>query len=210
MSKEKSDRDITNWDTRLADQVRYGWDNYKHLSINLSQARLDESFRIAGEYIYVEDSSSNLAVAKIKINRSNNDALDLLKGVKIETIFLEIFITNEALEDEWLDLIFGVNFKYKIIGGGTGATEAQQVLNLTHANPNTSVQAAANTCIEAIIKADVQNTGISWIDFGVAAVQNSCVPLDPGEWIKVPITNTNRIYANFEVGGEIVYITYAT
>lgn len=107
------DRQIIQWDKRLTDQARRGWDNYKHLHINLSTARTDQKYLIAGEYLYVEESSSTSAVAKIKINRTNNDALDLEKGVKIETIFIEIFITNDALEDEWLDLVFGINFKYK-------------------------------------------------------------------------------------------------
>jgi len=73
---------------------------------------------------------------------------------------------------------------------------------------NTNVAAAAHICNRALIKADVNNTQIVWIDFGVAAVQNNCLPLDPGEWIKVQLSNTNRINANFKVGGEIVYIVY--
>jgi len=107
-----NDRDIIQWDKRLADQVARGWDNYKHLHIDLSQARIEQSFIIAGEYLYVEASSSADAIAKIKINRRSNENLDLLKDVKIETVFIEIFITNSALQDEWMDLVFGINFKY--------------------------------------------------------------------------------------------------
>lgn len=107
------DREIKQWDKRLDDQVKRGWDNYKHLHIDLSTARLDEPFRITGEYLYVEESSGATAIAKIKLNRNTNDALDLEKAVKIETVFTEVYITNEALQDEWLDLVFGINFKYK-------------------------------------------------------------------------------------------------
>jgi len=108
------DREIIQWDKRLTDQARRGWDNYKHLHIDLTTARLDQSYLIAGEYLYVEESSSIDAVAKIKLNGKNNDALDLERGVKIETVFIEVFITNDALEGEkWLDLVFGINFKYK-------------------------------------------------------------------------------------------------
>lgn len=114
------DREIIHWDKRLADQVKRGWDNYKHLHIDLGTARIDQSYLMAGEYLYVEESSSSDAIAKIRLNRKNNDELDLEKGVKIETVFIEIFITNEALEGEWLDLVFGINFKYKkkLNGGG--------------------------------------------------------------------------------------------
>jgi len=107
------DREIVQWDKRLNDQVSRSWENYKHLHIDLATARIDQSYLMAGEYLYVEDSSGELAVAKIKLNRNSNDTLDLEKGVSIETVFIEIFITNEALEDEWIDLVFGINFKYK-------------------------------------------------------------------------------------------------
>ncbi len=79
---------------------------------------------------------------------------------------------------------------------------------MTHANADTDVAAAANPCNRAMIKADVNNTQVAWIDFGVAAVQDNCMPLDAGESITVSISNTDRIHANFEVGGEIVYIAY--
>ena len=109
-------REIIQWDKRLTNQARRGWDNYKHLHIDLSTARIDQSYLIAGEFLYVEDSSGTNALAKIKLNRTNNDALDFREGVKIDTVFIEIFITNDALADEWLDVVFGINFKYEIIG----------------------------------------------------------------------------------------------
>ena len=114
------DREIIQWDKRLTDQARRGWENYKHLHLDLSVARIDQSYLIAGEFLYVEQSSSDLALAKIKLNRNNNDALDLEKGVEIETVFIEIFVTNDAIQDEWIDLVFGINFVYKkkVDGGG--------------------------------------------------------------------------------------------
>jgi len=110
------DREIQGWDKRLADQVRRNWDNYKHLRIDLTAARLDEPLKIAGEFLYVY-SSSGSAAAKIKLNRNTNDSLDLEKGVNIETVFIDVFITNDAQADEWIDLVFGINFKYREKGG---------------------------------------------------------------------------------------------
>lgn len=136
------DREIQQWDKRLADQVRRGWDNYKHLHIDLSVARADQSYLIAGEYLYVEDSSGDDAVAKIRVNRINNELLVLKSGVKIETVFIEIFVTNEALQEEWLNLVFGINFKYEIIGqisgeiGGGGITLANNEIQVTWAAAN--------------------------------------------------------------------------
>lgn len=144
-----SDLDIEQWDKRLADQVRRGWDNYRHLYIDLAVARLDQSYLIAGEYLYVEDSSGDDAVAKVKVNRKANELLILKSGVKIETVFIEIFITNDALADEWLNLVFGINFKYEIIGQisgeiGGGITLANNEIQITWAAANSLSIAAAN------------------------------------------------------------------
>jgi len=108
-----SDRDIKTWDERLKAQVDRHWDNYVHRRIDLSTARLDEPFLIAGEFIYVEERSSVNAVAKIKIQKVNKESLDLVRGVEIYTVFTQVFITNDALQGEWLDLVFGINFIYK-------------------------------------------------------------------------------------------------
>lgn len=204
-----SDKDIKNWDERLKRHVDKKWDNYIRRRIHLDTARLSESWPITGEFVYVEEVSSDSARASVCIDRNTNPALDLVKGTIIKTVFESLYVTHVAQTGEWLDLIIGINFEYYKPGiiGNIG-DEAQPVLNLTHLNPNTSVAAAANICNSALIKADVQNTGISWIDFGIAAVQNSCIPLDPGEWIRVSIPNTDQINANFEVGSETVYICY--
>ena len=108
-----SDRDIKTWDERLKAQAERHWDNYVHRRIDLSTARLDEPFLIAGEFIYVEERSSVNAVAKIKIQKVNKESLDLVRGVEIYTVFTQVFITNDALQGEWLDLVFGINFIYK-------------------------------------------------------------------------------------------------
>lgn len=155
------DREIIQWDKRLTDQARRGWDNYKHLRLDLGVARLDQSYLIAGEYLYAENSSSADALAKIKLNRTNNESLDLLAGVKIETIFIEIFVTNDALEGEWLDLVFGINFKYEILGqltgeignggGGTEYTEGEVDATLT--GPVILAEGPANTVTPVLVDA---------------------------------------------------------
>jgi len=203
-----SDRDIQSWDRRLGDQVKRGWDNYMRRRIDLSAARVDEFWSTAGEFLYVEQVSSESAAAVVRLNRNTNDQIDLELGTIIKTIFKELYITNTVQTDQWIDIIIGINFEYYKKSAGVIGGQVQQVLNLTHANPDTDVAAAANPCNQALIKADVNNTQTAWIDFGIAAVQNSCMPLDAGEWIKVSIANTNLIHANFEVGGEIVYIAY--
>jgi len=203
-----SDRDIRNWDERLSDQNRRGWDNYLRRRIHLDNARDLERWNIAGEFLCVEESSSESASGSICLNRNTNDPIDLQVGVVLKTIFVDIFITNVAQAGEWIDIVIGINFEYYKKQGKLIGEEAQPVLKLTHVNPNTDVAAASHICNRAIIKANVYNTQVAWVDFGVAAVQNNCMPLDPGEWIEVSLSNTDRIHANFEVGGEVVYIVY--
>jgi len=205
-----SDRDIEKWEKRLKDQVLRDWHNYDRHRIDLADARAAEFWGYAGEFLCVEKASSASALATIRLNRNTNDAIDLRVGTVIKTIFKDFYITNTAQVGEWIDIIIGINFEYykKLAAGGVISSEAQQVLNLTHAVADTNVAAAAHVCNRALIKADVNNTQTAWLDFGVAAVQNDCMPLDPGEWVKVQLSNTDRINANFEVGGEIVYIVY--
>ncbi len=203
-----SDRDIHAWDKRLKQQTLRGWENYVRRRIDLSIARTSEYFGIAGEFLYIEQVSSDAAFASIAINRNTNDLIDLELGTVVKTIFTEFYVTNVAQAGQWIDLIIGINFEYYKQSRGVVGDVVQQVLNLTHANPDTDVQAAANPCNRALIKADVNNIDVAWIDFGVAAVQDDCFPLDAGEWVQVRITNTDQIHANFVVGGEIIYIAY--
>ena len=49
-----SDRDIKNWDARLAEQVQKKYENYIRRRINLDMARDRGLYAIAGEFIYVE------------------------------------------------------------------------------------------------------------------------------------------------------------
>jgi len=120
----ESDKDIKTWDQRLKDQSVRHWENYVHLRIDLSTARIDEQFIIPGEFIYVENAyDDDTSIAKIKLQKNSNDALDLENGVEIYTVFTQFFVTNEALQDEWLDLVIGINFIYKkkIAADGGGA-----------------------------------------------------------------------------------------
>lgn len=203
-----SDRDIAEWDKRLGDQALRGWDNHKRNRIYLDTAKSIKQWIVVGEFLYVEKVSSKSALATLRLNREKNDPIDLELGTVIKTIFCRLFITNTAQAGEWIDVITGINFEYYKQNNQIAGAEAQQVLNLTHVDPDTDVAAAAHVCNEALIKADVKNTQTAWIDFGTAAVQDDCLPLDPGEWIREKVSNTDRIHANFEVGGELVFIVY--
>lgn len=212
VKKESSDRDIKNWDKRLNDQRNRDWDNYAHLHIDLGTAQENQSYMIAGEYLYVEESSSADAIAKIKLNRVSNESLDLEKGVKIETVFIEIFVTNDALEDEWLDLVFGINFKYhremELIVAAAAAVEAQPCLILTHVNPGVNTVGAAHLCDRVLIRAHTGNAGTIWIDFNNAAVVDACYELTKGDALSVPLSNTNLINGILTAGGDRATIVY--
>ena len=207
-----SDRDIKNWDKRLMDQRARDWDNYAHLHIDLATAQENQSYLIAGEFLYVEESSSANAVAKIKLNRVSNESLDLEKGVKIETVFIEIFVTNDALQDEWLDLVFGINFKYhremELIVAAAAAVEAHPCILLTNINPAVNTVGGANACGRVLIRAHTGNTGTIWIDFDNVAVVDACYELTKGDAISVPLSNTNLINGILTAGGDIATIVF--
>jgi len=200
----------SSWENRLKNQVFRGWHNYERHRLTLDSARIAEVWTMPGEFIYVEQVSSESALAGIRLNLNTNDALDLQAGTVIKTVFKEFYISHTAQAGEWIDLIVGINFEYyKRQGGRSGGIEqARAVVKLTHAAADTNVVPAAQICNRVCIKADVNNTSTAWINFGTAAVQNACFPLEPSESLSVSISNLDRINANFEVGGECVFIVY--
>jgi len=105
--------DIRDWDIRLTEQAKRGWDNYIRRRIHLDVARSNEIWNICGEFIYIEEVSSAIAVGSIRLNRDRNDAIDLELGTIIKTMFTQVYITHAALADEWIDIIIGINFEYE-------------------------------------------------------------------------------------------------
>lgn len=202
-----SDRDIGSFEERLKDHAIKQWSNIERLRIDLTDARNIYLYDIAGEYIAVEKTSSAPAAATIRLDRTNRDEIHLVRGRIIETLFAKFHISNAAQAGEWIDIVIGRNFRTWLDGSANRNAESQQVLNVTNIAANANTVCAAGDVQAAHIKADVNNAGIVWVDFGAAAVQNGCIPLDPGEWVIMPLSNTNRINANFEIANEILYIT---
>jgi len=105
--------ELTEFEIQLRNQILKNWKNYKLKRIDLGVARTKQQYDLAGKYICVEKISSADAAATIILNDKDNSELDLDDGVEIETLFKKVFITNEAQADEWIDIIFGADFKYK-------------------------------------------------------------------------------------------------
>ena len=202
-----SDRDIGSFEHRLKEHATKQWSNVERIRIELDVARNIYLFDIAGEFIAVERTSSTQAAATLRLDRTNRDEINLTRGRIIETLFAKFHISNAAQAGEWIDLVIGRNFRTWLDGSANRNAEAQQVLNVTNVAANTNTACAAGAVQAAHIKADVNNAGIVWVDFGADAVQDSCIPLDPGEWIIMPLSNTSRINANFVIANEILYVT---
>lgn len=198
---------LDTWEENLAAQKRRGFINYSVVTIDLGTGRANELIHIPGDILYVNSVSSNSASATARFNLTKNDEVSLKYHSKIETVFTSVFISNEIQAGEWMELVLGINFKMSNLNIPS-RSDVQPAIIITHAAADNNQAGAAHPCNAAIIKADVENTSIAWIDFGKAAVQDACIPLDPGEWIRVPISNTDRINANFEVGGERVFVAY--
>lgn len=80
---------------------------------------------------------------------------------------------------------------------------------ITHASADTNVAGATHACKRALIKALTTNTGLVWVNIGAAAVDGTSYPLDAGEVVAVPTTNTDQINCLFKVGGEKVAVLYS-
>lgn len=79
---------------------------------------------------------------------------------------------------------------------------------VTHATADTNVAGADHECKRVLVKAHTINTGVTWVNFGTAAVALGCYPLAAGETVSVPLANTNLVNCNFVVGGEKVTVVY--
>ncbi|MBA7496443.1 hypothetical protein ES702_07051 [subsurface metagenome] len=110
---DKSDRDISQWDARLKQQLERNFYNYHNRRIDLSVARDNKQYNWTGETFIVEKASSANAIATVRLMFEDADELILQDNVEIKSIFNSVFISNEAQAGEWLDIIAGINFEYK-------------------------------------------------------------------------------------------------
>ena len=204
------DRDISAFDERLADHAKEKWSNYERIHVDLTEGKNYLLYDVAAEFIAVERASSAIATAQIRLDRPNRQQINITRARIIETVFEKFYLSHAAQPGEWIDLVIGRNFRTWQDGQADQAGESQRVLNVTNVAANVSTACFAGAVQAAHIKADVNNTQTAWIDFGVAAVQADCLPLDPGEWVIMPMSNTNRINVNLEVANEIVFVTPIT
>lgn len=104
-----------------------------------------------------------------------------------------VFLTDEQL----------AALDYRILG------TVQNCITITHASADTNQAGATHTAKRALIKAHPANTGITWVDFGQAAVDGACYPLNKDESVSVPVDDTDEINCLFKVGGEKVTVAYS-
>lgn len=110
---KQSDRDISQWDARLKQQLERSFRNYHKRRIDLSVARDNEQLDWTGEHIIVEKASSSSAIATVRLMFDDADPLDLGKDIVIKSIFNRVYLSNAAQADQWLDVIIGINFEYE-------------------------------------------------------------------------------------------------
>ena len=194
---------MKSWELRLQEQVNRDWKSYKVYRLDLAAGRNNQRHSFPGDFLAVESASSLNALATIKLNRTAAENINLQYGTFIETVFIELYISNTAQPGEWIDVIVGIDCKKQT---QARRRTAQAVIELTHANANTDVAPAAGPTDRVVITADPTNTNIAWIDFSQAAVQDGCYPLEPGDSITVQVSTLSDIHANFEFGGEKVWI----
>ncbi len=196
---------MDDWEKRLQDQVNRGWKNYHKTRLDLTTARADIPMAFAGDFLYVAQASSASARATVKINRNTNEPLYLQRGAQIKTVFTALYLSNTEHSGEWIDLIVGVNFE-KMDRHHDENREAQPVIEITHANPDTNQAGGDQVAERVVITASPLNTDIAWLDFSQAAVQDACYPLEPGDSVTVMVSNLDQININFTIGGESVWI----
>ncbi len=196
---------IPSWNDRLEELIRQHYKNYKPLSLDLSIARTNQEYPLPGDCLQVVGVSSMSASATVRFHKNTNETINLEFGTKIKTVFRYFFITNDAQAGETLDLLVGIDFEIdNLLAGPRAESQAAKIITCTLANTNYA--GAAYPCEVVLIKSDVENTGIIWVDFNNAAVQRACLPLDPGDWSRHRLSNVNLINANAEIAGDLLLV----
>jgi hypothetical protein len=201
---------MSNWDARLAEQVKRKFENYRPQRILLDNAIDNKELTIAGDTLIVVNASSANALATVRLNNASNEPINLKLGKKISTIFTKFYVSCTAQANDWLDIIIGIDFDIDdmdtliaaITGGLSGGSQAQPAIIVTNVSANTNIVATASSCSAAVIKAPTTNTDLVWVNIGAAAVVNNSYDMVPGSVLSLPMSNTNKINALFVVANE--------
>lgn len=194
-----------NWDANLKQLVKRRFKNYEDLVIDLSTARTLELKSIPGDFLAVISATSRAVNCEIRFNKQDNVPITLTFGKTIQTIFTGFYLSNTAQAGASMTIRIGIIYVENDL---QRRAIVKSILTVTNAVANTDTQPAANLCDIALIKASNLNTDIVWVNFGAAAVQGSCLPLEPGESIAVDVDNTNTIHCNFVVANEKAFVVF--
>lgn len=85
---------------------------------------------------------------------------------------------------------------------------ARPCIIITNVAADANTVGAAHACKRVLVRAHTTNTGLVWVDFGAAAVDVSCYPLDKGDAYAGPLLNTNQVNCLFKVANEKVTVVY--
>lgn len=198
---------ISSWDIRLQEQVQRKFKNYKIISLDLGEARVDKEYPLPGDCLQVISVSSYSAVATVKLNINSNEPIELIPYRKIDTVFTKFFISNAAQAGESIDFIVGIDFGIQDFGPDLIST-AKPAIIITNASADTNTLGAAHICNRVLIRAHNGNGGKAWIDFDAAAVEGSCFELTAGDSVGVPLSNTNKINVLFKTANDKVTVIY--
>ncbi len=197
---------MDNWDQRLKDQVKRGWENYRKKRIHLDTARVDERFSWTGDFMYVEGSSAEAALAGVKLNRNTNESLALQVGTKVKTVFTCFYFSNTAQAGQWIDLIVGVNFEKYDTPPDALTQEAAAFINVTGVGANDDVTFTPLATTEIMVGTDLSNTGAVWVNLDAGAAVDTGWELDPGDHIRFNIGNMRRLNLRIVSAGDKVLI----
>lgn len=87
---------------------KYKDNPYQIIRIPLDNARVNELLPRAGDLIKIVHASSDNAQIEVRLNYVAAQAIEMRRYRKIETFTKEIYVSNDAQADEWVDLLIAV------------------------------------------------------------------------------------------------------
>lgn len=137
---------------------------YQIIRIPLDNARINWLIPRAGDLVKIVHASSDTAQIDIRLNYVTADLIEMRRYRKIETFFKEIYVTNAAQPDEWVDLLVAVkewfditDFFFRVAaGGGFGLPWTGQIT--VYQNGDDGFYQKGYTLTRPIVKGAAGNT----------------------------------------------------
>lgn len=154
--------------------------------INLSTAKTNDFYSLAGNYFYIVDAYNSSNWIKVKFNRLENDLIKFEKGFGVRKPFTKFWVTFDAQASGWVDVLIGQISPQllEIIDNRTGLITQQTLEEIRDTFKSTTASDNSETTVGNVSEVQLLNAVSGRKSFTVQASD----------------TNTGKIYILYKTG----------